>query len=126
MQGNFKKHNFNNVTLFPVCYDKKRNTDSSYSQKMPLNVCVGEKLDGLLPQFPLSVIFTFSVVDTDDLFTLLWSTQAEHCLLVVSLGVFQNSLLQRLSKVGLVFGTDLFQVHLAARHNNPGHHLLFG
>lgn len=96
--------------------------------------------------------------NTDDWFLLLWSTQAEQCLLVVSLGVFlqkqsrlkelhqrtnltgkpvksqgqdawviyQNSFLQRLSKVGLVLRTDLLQVHLAAWHNNPGHQLLFG
>lgn len=130
------------------------------SQNYLLKCC--SKCENLVSKAHLSIaafhLWKVSHFNTDDWFLLLWSTQAEQCLLVVSLGVFlqkksrlkglrhrtnlttkpvksqgqdvwfiyQNSLLQRLSKAGLVLGTDLLQVHLAAWHNNPGHQLLFG
>lgn len=62
---------------------------------------------------------TFPVLQSEALLIrsfilLFWSTQAEQSLLVVSLGVLHNSLLQRLAKGGFVFRANLLQVHLAA------------
>lgn len=91
---------------------------------LSLNVLYCGNIGWALPaEFVPSVIYdslvilpcTFPVVDTeDDSFLLLWSTQAKQSLLIVSFGVLQNSLLKRLSILGLVFRTDLPQVHLAA------------